>query len=222
MFILGIVAWAFIALLVLAIFVIVSVEKEEPWGAFIAILLAGVVAHFSGTVNMIEALHNWQQLVGLIGAYIAVGVGWCVIKWIFFTNEWARNQREIIQHNRKVFLNRLNLTGDSIPDEHKSAWELWIKEANSYSYDKQDWTQPYSELKKVSAERVGSSDAIAVANNWSKFSIWGLYWPFSMLWTLIDDPIKRIFKFIIMNVVGGGLQLFANRAASKVKDELSR
>jgi hypothetical protein len=184
MFILGIVAWAFIALLILAVFVIVSVEKEEPWGAFIAILLAGVVAHFSGTVNMVEALHNWQQLVGLIGAYIAVGVGWCMIKWVFYTNEWARNQRENIKHNRKVFLKTLNLSGDSIPDAHKDAWVRWNK---SYGYARKNWVQPYSELNDVSPERVQSSDAIAVTNNWSKFSIWGLYWPFSMLWTLIED-----------------------------------
>lgn len=219
MFILGVVAWAFLALLVLAIFVIVSVEKEEPWGAFIAILLAGVVAHFSGTVNMIDAFHNWQQLVGLIGAYIGIGVGWCVIKWIFFTNEWARNQRENIKHNRKVFLKALNLSGDSIPDAHKDAWVRWSK---SYGYSKKPGQPPYSELNDVSPEQVQSSDAIAVVNNWSKFSIWGLYWPFSMLWTLIDDPIKRTFKFIIMNVVGGALQLFANRATSQVEDELSR
>lgn len=219
MFILGIVAWAFLALLVLAIFVIVSVEKEEPWGAFIAILLAGVVAHFSGTVNMIDALHNWQQLVGLIGAYIGVGVGWCVIKWIFFTNEWARNQREAIQNNRKHFLGCLNLNGDSIPDAHKSAWELWIKQRCT---ERENWSTPYSLLSTPPSFRIESSDEIAVANNWGKFSIWGLYWPFSMLWTLIDDPIKRTFKFIIMNVVGGALQLFANRATSQVEDELSR
>lgn len=218
MFILGIVAWAFLALLALAIFIIASVEKEEPWCAFIGILLAGIVAHLSGTVNMIDALHNWQQLVGFVGAYIGVGVGWCVIKWIFFTNEWARKQREIIQHNRKHFLECLNLNGDSIPEEHKAAWDLWNKQL---FIDTKCWSAPYSKLSHPPQDRECSYN-ISVDKNWSKFSIWGLYWPFSMLWTLIDDPIKRIFKFLIMNVVGGGLQLFANKATADVEKELNK
>jgi len=137
---------------------------------------------------------------------------------VFYTNEWAREQHDIIRSNRQKFLKNLNLEGDSIPSEHKAAWELWIKDGKHG-----DWSNAYSPLSRFpDPEKLDSSDAISVANNWSKFSIWGLYWPFSMLWTLIDDPIKRIFKFIIMNVFGGSLQFFANRATSGVEKELNK
>lgn len=217
MLILGIAAWVFLTMLALAIAVIVAVEKEEPWGAFVAILAAGALAHFSGTVNMVNVLHDWKQLIVFLGAYLAIGVAWCVIKWVFYTNEWAREQHNIIRSNRQKFLKNLNLEGDSIPSEHKAAWEFWIKDGKHG-----DWSNAYSPLSRFSPEKLESSDAISVANNWSKFSIWGLYWPFSMLWTLIDDPIKRIFKFIIMNVFGGILQFFTNRVTSGVEKELNK
>jgi hypothetical protein len=223
MFILGIAAWIFLLLVALAIGIIVAVEKEEPWGAFIAIVAAGVVAHYTGTLNMIDALHNWQHLLGFFGAYLAVGAGWCYIKWGFYTTAWGREHRERIQTVRAEFLKLLGLKGDSVPAEHKAAWEQWQKQDSRHGYS-EDWSGIYSNLRSAhpsTAIKI-NPDEIHVKNNWSKFSIWGLYWPFSMLWTLIDDPIKRIFKFIIMNVLGGSLQMFANRANKGIANELSK
>lgn len=220
MFILGIAAWVFLLLIALAIGIIVAVEKEQPWGAFAAILASGIVAHYSGTLNMIDVMHNWQHLLGFLGAYLGIGAAWCIIKWGFYTNSWGREHRENIQKVRVEFLNLLGLKGDSIPAEHRAAWETWQKQERRHTGG---WSGVYTELITSPSTVIDiDPDDIHVKNNWGKFSIWGLYWPFSMLWTLIDDPIKRIFKFIIMNVLGGSLQVFANRANKGIVNELNK
>jgi cell division protein FtsW (lipid II flippase) len=35
-----------------------------------------------------------------------------------------------------------------------------------------------------------------IADNKYRFMLWLTYWPASMLWTLIDDPIRRLFSWI--------------------------
>ncbi len=46
--------------------------------------------------------------------------------------------------------------------------------------------------------------------NKTKILTWMIYWPWSAIWTVINDPIKRIFKFIY-NVVQDYLQSISNR-----------
>ena len=223
MLFLGMALWVFLALLALGIAVIVAVEKEEPFGALIALIAAGAVAHFSGTVNMLDVLHNWQHLLLFLGAYIGIGVGWCAIKWAFFTAAWGKEQREKVQDNRGRFLERMGIKGDSIPAEHKVAWEKWLKGGWPLHTDLSDpANKPYEMLRGLDVDRIGTSNDIHIRNNWKRFSIWCIYWPFSVLWTLIDDPIKAIFKFLVLHVLGGALQSFANRAASGVEKEINK
>jgi hypothetical protein len=35
-----------------------------------------------------------------------------------------------------------------------------------------------------------------IKNHWDDFIRWATYWPFSIVWTIIDDPISAIFRAI--------------------------
>lgn len=43
---------------------------------------------------------------------------------------------------------------------------------------------------------------ISFLRNKSRILVWMSYWPFSALWTLINDPIKKIFQHIQMKLSG--------------------
>lgn len=58
-----------------------------------------------------------------------------------------------------------------------------------------------------------------VRENKSKVMFWMTYWPFSGLWTLINDPVRRIFKFIYTSIQEW-LQGISNRAFKGVQEEL--
>jgi hypothetical protein len=52
----------------------------------------------------------------------------------------------------------------------------------------------------------------------SKILTWMFYWPFSSLWTLIDDPVKRMYLFIYRNIAAF-LQNMANRVFAPLTEE---
>jgi hypothetical protein len=39
-------------------------------------------------------------------------------------------------------------------------------------------------------------------NNKNRITTWMSYWPFSMLWTLINEPIKKAFRYIYARIEG--------------------
>ncbi len=74
----------------------------------------------------------------------------------------------------------------------------------------------YFFLKKVKNKMIKESKSIKkdkipnISKNKSKIMTWMMYWPFSMLWTMIDEPIKNTFKFIF-GKVENVYQKMANR-----------
>lgn len=50
-----------------------------------------------------------------------------------------------------------------------------------------------------------------VKENKADIMIWMSYWPFSFVWTMIDDPVKRTFNWIYYKIAGG-LQRYSNAA----------
>jgi len=49
------------------------------------------------------------------------------------------------------------------------------------------------------------------SNNKSRIISWMMYWPFSGLWTLINEPIKKAFQLIYRNIEG-----FFDRMSEKI------
>jgi hypothetical protein len=49
-----------------------------------------------------------------------------------------------------------------------------------------------------------------VSDSKSRILAWMAFWPFSMPWTLINDPVKRVFNMLYMSIAGA-LQGMSNR-----------
>lgn len=99
--------------------------------------------------------------------YVACGTVWPLIKWYFHVNSQARKYKEL--RNK------------------------WATGANV--------AEPLSENnRKKFHDDVYSASALAkrplAKNNKSKILAWGLYWPWSFTWTMINDPVVRLFKEI--------------------------
>jgi hypothetical protein len=52
--------------------------------------------------------------------------------------------------------------------------------------------------------------------NKSRIMMWMGYWPFSALWTMIDEPIKKAFR-AIYNYISSTLQRISDDAFANIK-----
>lgn len=58
-------------------------------------------------------------------------------------------------------------------------------------------------------------------NHKSRITHWGIYWPFSALWTLINNPMRRLFNYIHYSIEGL-LQGISDRVMKSVSDKAHR
>lgn len=207
MLILGMAIWVFFALVVVCGAIIYAVEKEYSFGAFVGLLISGVLLHFTGTVNMLEVMNHWQQLLGFVLAYLVSGALWAMLKWRFYVSAWAQVQIDNLDRCRRQFFSEINsitnegLDSDTVPSKYAELFEVWSLGENCYTLTNQLLgTRAGIQSPAV---RVAKSDELGILRNLPRIMTWCLYWPFSMIWTLIDDPFKKAVRFLIVNVLGG-------------------
>lgn len=57
-----------------------------------------------------------------------------------------------------------------------------------------------------------------VRDNKSRIMTWMCFWPYSFIWTMINDPVRRVFK-AIYNQIRAGLQKIADSAFEGLEPE---
>jgi hypothetical protein len=72
--------------------------------------------------------------------------------------------------------------------------------------------------RKIIEERDRYWNVPQVGEHKSRIITWMAYWPFSMIWTLINDPIKRAFREIY-NHISNFMQSISNRVFKSLVDE---
>lgn len=62
----------------------------------------------------------------------------------------------------------------------------------------------YEDAKKAGThlDRFADTDAKYVKPNMEKIMIWMVWWIPSMLWTMVNDPIRRFFRWVYYRIVG--------------------
>lgn len=165
--------WALIAAEIILLFMFV--EYENGFGATASLLIFGAALQWCGDVDLIGfAFGNPLRLVAVVAAYFLLGGFWGTIKWRIF----AKDRLEAYEELRDEFLSDKHIpTGTAVPVEFRKQWKERL------------------ERRRSSGGRT-LAEAPSARDNKSRIMRWMSFWPVSMLWSFLDDFIKRIFKAI--------------------------
>ncbi len=195
--------WALIVVEVLLLFLFV--EWENGFGATLSVLIFAAALQWCGDVDFISYVFaNPLRLLAVVVAYFLSGGVWGTVKWWIF----AKDCLEEYEERRDEFLRDKGLVaGVVVPPQFRKEWRDTLNRDRGYS-------------------RLHSGRTLAEAprarDNKSSIMRWMSFWPISMLWSFLDDFVKRVFKTIYQRI-HNFLQRIADNmwAKSTVSEDLA-
>lgn len=166
--------WTLVAAEVILLFAFV--DHEEGGLASISVLIFATLLQFFGKIDIIDYVRqNPLFLVSCVVSYFALGVIWSIVKWWIF----CRDKLEEFEEFRDQFLSDREITGTKvIPAKYKKEW------LDKISYRKELVKPPQ------------------VRENKSRILRWMTFWVVSIIWSFINDFVKRVYRTIYQKMAG--------------------
>lgn len=175
--------WIFIGIISIVLLALIEYERVG-WATFFTV----------GTMVFCQFLTSFKPfsliadhpLAGalVIVGYFLVGGLWAIWKWWFFVRAKLRDYRTA----RDEFLKRQNAT--IMTEDLLSKWQ----QSMPYDYRRgSEFGRPRAAKEK------------------GRIMTWMCYWPWSFVWTIVNDPIKRAFR-AIYDAIQGILETISKRA----------
>ena len=164
--------WWVLLWVVASILIICSITAERPKGAAITLALAaGVAMVFSDPWAYIKAAFSIQLVLSILGGYLAIGVAWGVLAWLWYVQDRLRR----FEDYKQEWL--------SDHEELNEDWLAWLW-----------WEAPdFQDARKTRGIRV-------VPSVWGKRALivgWMAFWPWSLAWRvtwwLLGELWERVF-----------------------------
>ncbi len=166
---------------------------------------------FWATVTMVGTLAGLQYLGGVpiipyavehpflaamwVGGYFFLGAVYGYVKWLSFLYDNKARYDEA----RVEFLQDKKIVGDKISEDFKVEWEKWVKTRYQYGDEKFVVKPRASNYKK-------------------RILMWMTYWPWSGVWMIINDPVKKLFRRIY-HLISSQFQKASDRVFAGVEED---
>jgi len=190
--------WMLIAAEIIMLFVFI--DNENGVGATISVVAFGALLQWFGNVDIIHYVQGHPLFIlSCAGAYFALGAVWGVIKWWIF----CRDRLEEYEEAREKFLkSKGQPTGTKVvPPELRPEWRNYLDRNKDY--------------------RTGDNLSVPpqVRTHKAKIMRWMTFWVVSIIWSFINDFVKRIFRTIYQRL-STFLQRISDNMFGTVKDDL--
>jgi len=173
-------------------FIVITALEEHEQGIFALIALMVTLVTLNLSMPVFRTLiFNPKRTILLIAAYFVVGAVWGFVKWFLYVT------RE---------LERYNEAKATILYKHKAS-ALTQDTARELKEYISDYGMNQIELNPQVREH--KSDIMR----------WMIYWPFSGLWTLVNDPVRRAFRFIYTKMQAT-MQAVSDRMFKNAADDM--
>jgi hypothetical protein len=188
-------------ILACAVILITVFSEDSPFKAtLVAVVFLGGMSWLGNITPLALITQHGMIAILVIMGYFALGVIWSLIKWKFYVMAQRRKLNEFqILHN-KLIERRREKKEDVSPAVQAELWENLLRQNDN-------------SLWRVLTGGSLSSQTVTVAPQASahKSQIvgWMAYWPVSLVWTMIDDPVRRAF-LALYDVAGKTYQKIAN------------
>jgi len=191
--------WFWLLAIVAGCMIIWALESESgAWATTVLFIFGLLVVFFGPGVEWMKwvASNPWTILWCILG-YIALGGVWGVIKWYFYSSSktdefedykiaWLRSKG--IKDKRKV------------PKHLENEWTTYVCDQGRWGHweytDDDEFSPGGGRTPPKKRKRQPVLDAPRAWNNKARITRWMAYWPFSVIWTMLDDVIKKIFRTI--------------------------
>ena len=190
--------WFWLLLLAESVALIVLLEWGRGPLATLTFAATLVALQFLGDANILgyAVHHPWPIVLGALG-YFAVGTCWSIAKWWFY----VREQRGFYDELRSAFLRVNGLERQSaVPEALQPKWKECL----------------------AIAEGRGKLDVHPlVAHHKAHVLRWMSYWPWSLFWTILKDPVRKAFLSIYYHI-SEYLQEISDKAFKGVEADLPK
>lgn len=205
--------WVFYSVLIIGIIILIALHENEEigWSHTVFILMMAYLC-YNFNIGFKDLIHNPFPLLKWVGIYLLCGIGWSFGKWFFFLKSQLLKFNQHKNDKLKELKNN-NLIKNN-PDNSSEILKELINQHLSvkYSYDSIK-VQQGSIIKTLTI--IGNSKNKSTENfNIHSYSIenpqannhkalittWITHWPVSLIWTLINDPIKKLINHIFESI----------------------
>ena len=172
--------WFWAGLLIPAILLVIFVDRKSASGAFFTVLLVIVLWVAFGDKRLVPwVIHHPLRDAEYVGGYFLVGIIWGFVKWFLYVL--------------------------GIRDDYETYRAEWVEKYGPIdeslfppsSYNNQARTSQPMTKRQMFVSNVGSHlQPPKAARHKGEIIFWMSYWPFSAVWTIIHDPITRLYRFI--------------------------
>lgn len=193
-------------LLIESILLFILVINEHETAATISIFIFAMLVHFFTNINVIVFLKtHWHVGLELSVIYAAIGVGWSLAKWYFYVRDKKTQYIALVEKLKK----------DEIENQRRhEEQEQFLKQRSLERGQKYTPSEAHKlDFPREIENRLGEIPPLARRHKGEIVS-WISYWPISVVWTLLDDFMKKLFNEIY-NLFAGVFQRISN---SQFKD----
>lgn len=203
--------------------------ENEKWGwATLALAVTGAVYSYVNRHVALDWLgHNWVEVVLFTGGYLLAGIVWSFVKWLSFlmgfrealakakldyakyvedTNRSRESQRVAYEASMATFKTNLALfiANGGVPGSKGEPHKPFQPElVNQLTLDFQSWADQH----RWSVSYLGNSIATRpqASTNKTRIVAWMSFWPFSLVGTVVNDPVRRLLNWLY-NLLSGTYQ----------------
>jgi len=190
----GVSIWLLVMLVADLAILMWCTETDSPFIGLFTVAVSAALARWVFGIPIISwVMANPLLLAGCAALYFVTGVAWTYPKWWFF----VRNIRDRYLDHMRSWLRGKGVedwdSAMSVPNELKNQW--FNNRHNA------EWLRMFP---------------VRARNYKSKIMTWMAWWPASMVWTLINDPIRKIYRYA-WEVLRSTFDRVANSAMSGVE-----
>lgn len=187
--------WFWGLLAVASVILVLCLERGNESVATAVFLSTLAAVLFLGNSSWLSYIIENPLSIGLLaGAYLLIGVGWGITKWgIYLYDVSARHRAERYDWISR----RWGILEAGEPDYQDYELASHMSPSQWSGKVKEDWRQ------YVKMEYYGKTIKKPMASHSkARITAWMTYWPWSALWTLINDPIRRFYQWAYTRLCG--------------------
>ena len=194
----------FVALFITEIFLI---EFGKFGWSTLSLIVTGVVVYHFKLFGIPEFVATHAGLcLGFIAAYIVVGVIWSFIKWysflIDYRSQFTEKKEKYVSTKKAVIAAQSKWIQEkhiAVNEQPVNLEELPLQQYNrlhnQFTDSSRDNAKVANEYERAERDYVQFKKPL-ISNHKGAVIAWMCFWPFSLVGTFINDPLRRLFTFL--------------------------